>query len=286
MKRIGCSAFLGLAVCLVHAQISTVPSDVLGAHLNYGRGCNACHAPHSGAQGNGRASRPEPSSGTPALWGETVSGLDDRTIATEGGKYVETLRSSMGARTPDAGGLLACLSCHDGNLASPAMMRNRIYETLPPTYGASNTIPTLLAQTGAANGNSFSEHPVGLDVIIDCANLGWDCSESEGVISMKGARSSQFVRAYGLFIKPGKYNNTAVLMCDTCHDPHVMNTVAVGPGTRSGLPRGHYATMFFLRGPYNPASSTPGNNQAAQFCRQCHGQDSNEMNGSSAMTVF
>jgi len=35
------------------AQIQPPTSDVLGAHLNYGRGCAACHAPHSGAWGNG-----------------------------------------------------------------------------------------------------------------------------------------------------------------------------------------------------------------------------------------
>src|SRR5664279_2583589 len=35
------------------AQIGNPTSDVLGAHLNYGRGCAACHAPHSGAWGNG-----------------------------------------------------------------------------------------------------------------------------------------------------------------------------------------------------------------------------------------
>ena len=36
------------------AQIGAAPStDVLGAHLNYGRGCAGCHAPHSGAWGAG-----------------------------------------------------------------------------------------------------------------------------------------------------------------------------------------------------------------------------------------
>jgi cytochrome c553 len=37
--------------------------------------------------------------------------------------------------------------------------------------------------------------------------------------------------------------------------------------------------MFFLRAPYNPASTTAGSNQTAQFCRQCHGGEANEMNG-------
>ena len=47
-----------------------------------------------------------------------------------------------------------------------------------------------------------------------------------------------------------------------------MNVVTVGTSTKSGLPKGSYATMFFIRGPYNPASGTGGSNQTAQFCRQ------------------
>jgi hypothetical protein len=44
--------------------------------------------------------------------------------------------------------------------------------------------------------------------------------------------------------------------------------------------------MFFIRAPYNPASATVGSNQTAQFCRQCHGGESNEMAGGSAVTTF
>jgi cytochrome c553 len=44
--------------------------------------------------------------------------------------------------------------------------------------------------------------------------------------------------------------------------------------------------MFFLRGPYNPADGNTATNQTAQFCRQCHGAEANEMNNSTATTVF
>ena len=58
------------------AQIGAAPAtDVLGAHLNYGRGCAACHAPHSGVYGNGNAKTNDPAAGTIALWGEDVGGL-------------------------------------------------------------------------------------------------------------------------------------------------------------------------------------------------------------------
>jgi hypothetical protein len=44
------------------AQMTTSSTDVLGAHLNYGRGCTACHSPHSGAYGNGNAKSSNPNS--------------------------------------------------------------------------------------------------------------------------------------------------------------------------------------------------------------------------------
>lgn len=288
MKRTALFAMLWVAEAgLCGAQASSVSTDVLGAHLNYGRGCAACHAPHSGAAGSGAGAGSDVESGTNALWGEDVTGLYGKVIRTGGGKYVEVLPSSSSAGTPDVLGVLACLSCHDGNLAPRANMRNQVYEQLPATYGKHNTIPTLMGDSGSPFGELFNHHPVGLSVVIGCGGEdGWDCSSSEGVISMGGAKSSQFVKNYGLFVKPGKYNNQPVVVCTTCHDPHVMSVVSVGPGTRSGLPKGHYRTMFFLRGPYNPASMTPGNNQAAQFCRQCHAGESNEMNGATASTIF
>jgi hypothetical protein len=94
------------------------------------------------------------------------------------------------------------------------------------------------------------------------------------------------VTSYGYFVKPGVYNNKAVVVCTTCHDPHSMNVVTIGRNSNSGLPPGTYTTMFFLRAPYNPNDANPMSNQTAQFCRQCHADKSNEMNGSTAGTVF
>lgn len=265
------------------AQISAPSTDVLGAHLNYGRGCAACHAPHSGAVGNGKAQSSDPSSGVAALWGEDVSGLYGRTLATGGGSFVEVLPTSMSAATPDVAGMLTCLSCHDGNYAQTAMMKNKVYEALPATYGTANSIPTLIG----SNGNYLSEHPVGLNARVSCGGAtDWDCSEINGAILMKGPNSSKFVANYGFFVQLGDYNNTAVVVCTTCHDPHVMNVVKVTSGSTSGLPSGTYATMFFLRAPYNSNDTNPMSNQTAQFCRQCHADKSNEVNGSTARTVF
>jgi hypothetical protein len=274
------------------AQIQAPATDVLGAHLNYGRGCAACHAPHSGAYGNGAAGHSDPTAGNVALWGEDVSGLGGKTIttgSTDGSTgFLETL-PTMAASTPDVGGLLLCLSCHDGNYAQGAMMKNQVYESLPATYGTYNNIPTLLGNDHTGTGNYLNDHPVGLTAVISCGGTyDWDCTiGATGSITVpSGVNFAKFITNYGFFVSPKAYNNTPTVMCTTCHNQHLMNVVKVTTGTKTGLPSGSYATMFFIRAPYNPASTTPGSNQTAQFCRQCHGGESNEMAGGTAGTVF
>jgi len=287
------------------AQIYTPTTDVLGAHLNYGRGCAACHAPHSGAYGNGVAKTADAGAGTVALWGEDVGSLYGKTLAfgsTNGTTgYSEVLPSSLAASTPDVSGVLMCLSCHDGNYAQGAMMKNKVYETLPATYGTNNNIPTLLGNDGSAVGNYLNDHPVGLNAVMGCGGpYNWDCSISAtGKVLMDGPNSSQFLQNYGFFVSPGTYNSQPVVLCTTCHNQHLMNVVKVTNGVtitgsgatgtvtgNSGLPSGIYQTMFFIRAPYNPGSATVGSNQTAQFCRQCHGGEANESNGSTATTIF
>jgi cytochrome c553 len=265
------------------AQITQPSTDVLGAHLNYGRGCAACHSPHGGSTGNGSARSAD--SGNRMLWGADATSLYGKSITTGGGKYVEVLPSSMSANTPDVAGMLTCLGCHDGNFAPAAMMRNKVYENLPPTYGNRSAIPTLLASTGSQS--YVSDHPMGLNATVKCGGaVGWDCTQANGMITRGGAASRRFVTSYGFFVKPGVYNNSAVVVCTTCHNPHSMNVVTINRNSNSGLPAGTYATMFFLRAPYNPNDTNPMSNQTAQFCRQCHADKSNEMNGSSAGTTF
>ncbi len=278
------------------AQLRTPTSDILGAHLNYGRGCAACHAPHSGAWGNGANKSGDTTTGNLILWGQDVGPLYGQTITTgqngRGGNYVETFASSFDLTRPDTTGTLTCLSCHDGNLATGAMMKNAVYETLPSTYGTSNAIPTLLGKDGNSAGDYLNDHPVGINAFVGCGGTyAWDCTLTNGKISMTGPNSSAFVTNYGFFVDLQAYNNNATVQCTSCHDQHKMNVVNVKDtvyGTKtSGLPEGNYATMFFIRAPYNPASTTAGSNQTAQFCRQCHGYEANEANGGLTIpTVF
>src|SRR5271167_2504012 len=75
MKKVFLITLLVLAFGMfAMAQIQNPTSDVLGAHLNYGRGCAACHAPHSGARGNGIATS-DMNTGNDILWGQDVQPL-------------------------------------------------------------------------------------------------------------------------------------------------------------------------------------------------------------------
>ena len=263
------------------AQIGTPTSDVLGAHLNYGRGCAACHAPHSGALGNGNAST-DPNTGNVALWGQNVAALLGQSFQTGGGTYTLTIPAAWSTTDPVSQDTMTCLSCHDGNLATGAMMQNKVYETVPATYGT-NPIPTLLGNNGAGQvGDYLNDHPVGDNATVGCGGqYNWDCTiASNGTVLMTGTNSAAFVQNYGFFVSTAAFNSLPTVQCTTCHNQHVMNIVKVTNGPKSGLPTGYYKTMFFIRAPYNPASGTTGSNQTAQFCRQCHGGEGNESNGS------
>jgi hypothetical protein len=171
------------------------------------------------------------------------------------------------------------------------MMKNVVYENVAVTgkYGAA-PIPTLMGnEAGLGVGNYLANHPVGLNAAVSCGGqYNWDCTETNGTISMNGPNSKQFVTNYGFFVSLSAYNNTAVVTCTSCHNQHLMNIVSVTNGTKSGLPTGFYQTMFFVRAPYNGANSTNvASNQNAQFCRECHGGEANESNGGAAIpTTF
>ncbi len=213
-KALLISLVIFAAASFAMAQIGAAPAtDVLGAHLNYGRGCAACHAPHSGAYGNGAAKHSDPTSGNVALWGQDVVSLVGQTL-TFGGTgpgtgYSETL-PGFTATTPDLN-ITLCLSCHDGNLAKGAMMKNAVYETLPAGYGNYNTIPTLLGNDGTTTGNYLNDHPVGLNAAIGCGGqYNWDCTIVNGAITYpSGTKMYQFVQNYGFFVSPGNYQRHA-----------------------------------------------------------------------------
>jgi len=297
----------------VMAQTWVPPTDVLGAHNNQGRGCAGCHAPHSGAFGSGHAPIKSASdSGSYALWGQDASPLYGATIAFgDQGRYVEVLPNGIASGTQEVGGILLCLSCHDGNVTYQNMMTNQSYEQAiglltNKAYGT-NPIPTLLGNDGTGAGNYTNDHPVGQNATLysrGCPIQG--CGE--GVVWANNVFSynpstpfATFVTNYGWpALAPGKWENpyairsdgTPYVVCTTCHNQHVMDVyTATSSSPIAGNTSGYYATFFFINGPYNPNVNIVTKNYASapsttQFCRQCHFGESNEANNGTFPTQF
>jgi len=181
--------FILLAVGLMTAQAFVPTTDVLGAHNNGGRGCAACHAPHSGGRGNGGdlvagsgIVSKGGAEGDYHLWGQDVSLITQETLQFGGGyTYAGGYTVNFGGAQqwtstslPVIGGIAICLSCHDGNVSQGAMMLNQSYEALAgllpsgngqyATKGAlygTTPIPTLLGNDGGTKGDYLNDHPVG-----------------------------------------------------------------------------------------------------------------------------
>jgi len=154
--------------------------DKLGGHQNGGRGCVGCHAPHSGARGNGgvlswngttyTSVAVTGNSGEDVLWGEDLGPIytasftfptnADYPVGATGTVTINEATSPARMIT----GVAMCLSCHDGNVAKGAMMTNKSFEQaagmLPASYGT-QPIPTLLGADGGDFGNYLNDHPVG-----------------------------------------------------------------------------------------------------------------------------
>jgi len=167
-----------------------VDADELGAHINGGRGCAACHAPHSGGRGQDQelaAESGEPNPGGESdgrLWGQNVALISQETLRVAGSNESDgsgyAVRFSEGTQWYDSSapgiyGIGVCLSCHDGNVSQGSMMTSESYEhvtrQLPESQGtysttsvvfasASNSVPSLLS-SDRMFGRAISDHPVG-----------------------------------------------------------------------------------------------------------------------------
>jgi cytochrome c553 len=281
--------------------------------------CHAPHGGSFGNGTGATGNNADPNNGVIALWGQNIAPYYNLQTAFSGdgkAKYPVTLPANALAGAHDANTvILLCLSCHDGSIAQVSMMQGTTVETLPVVGGHA---PTLFGTTPGNKSTYYAnEHPVGGFAVVGCGGgHNWDCaggdtntSPTKGgaavtgtvnpgpQITMTGTASSAFVAnnpssfwnnwsytgtvtAYNTclitsgcgFSNPlASFSNTGTINgvgCTTCHDQHSM--------TRYTNSTGSYSTMFFIRGQYTPLA---GGNAVAQFCRNCHGGESNEMNG-------
>jgi hypothetical protein len=302
--------FASLAMAQTYAGGATgiTGVDKLGAHQNGGRGCVGCHAPHSGARGNGGNAATgggpvtDPNTGNFALWGQDLGPLYNQTLNFGGGDFPITLPASSVADEHLTTGVMMCLSCHDGNIAKGAMMTNQSWEKvnglLPSGYGP-NPIPTLLGADGTANGNYQNDHPIG--PLANLGALGLTSGATPRVLYNVGACTEGgqpvdciqvnpanaayvlFAQHYGTFnvtfgrtnplVLPTTNAADAYVVCTTCHTPHTMYTYSASANLPvAGATTGTFPSYFFVWAPYNPGATVTSSqaSSATQFCRQCH----------------
>jgi cytochrome c553 len=212
--------------------------DKLGGHQNGGRGCVGCHAPHSGARGNGGgyswnagtstyvSTAVTGISGDEVLWGQDLGPIyanaagftfpvnADYPVGSDGKVVLSATTSPERQIT----GIAMCLSCHDGNVAKGAMMANKSFEQaagmLPAgVYGAQD-IPTLLGADGGSYGNYENDHPVGPQATLGIVGHGainstkgffaTGLSSGTPVIvkgpNFAGSQMDEFYKNYGLYM--------------------------------------------------------------------------------------
>jgi len=272
-------------------------TDVLGAHTIYGRGCQGCHVPHSGVYGNGGTSS-DTTSGNIALWGQNLQPLYGQTLQFGDGTNFPVTLPNTGAVAITIGttmfapianptadtplwSTMACLSCHDGNIATSSAMKGTTVEQLT-INGHTFNAPTLLGNDGTVAGNYHNDHPIGPSAIATCSTWDWDCTYSAGTYSMgpnETIFSSNYLNPFIGVIRnltDGGDPTGQYVTCTTCHDQHSMTAFKATIGTGTTASHQYVKTSFFLRGYYD---MTTGGNNTAQFCRQCHGGEANESHG-------
>ncbi len=302
-------AFAAFAMAQTYTEGTGITGiDKLGAHQNGGKGCVGCHAPHSGARGNGGNAAAgggpvtDPNTGNFALWGEDLGPLYGQTLGFgDNGSYAITLPADSITNEDLTTGVMMCLSCHDGNIAKGAMMANQSYEQsaglLPPnTYGP-NPIPTLLGNDGTAAGNYNNDHPIGPLATLKAVGV-----SSHLTLTTCGANATPcleptagdtaylaFYNHYGAFnitqknTGAGFYSGgrtTGVVIpagaanADTayvvCTTCHTPHSMYVFSGNvRNSATSGNYPTYFFIVAPYNPGAPIPDGTKASSATQFC-----------------
>jgi hypothetical protein len=253
-----------------------------------------CHTPHSGSLGNGLGTSTDPQNGMYALWGQNLTPLFGKSYNFSGdgaATYPVTLPASGTITSAhDANTvILFCLSCHDGVTAKVGMMKGQTVETLPIVGG---TAPTLLATAAPSGGTAYNnDHPVGGSANVSCnpaatpeSGYNWDCTGGGASLTpiTPGPNQKIFMTNNPSSFWNNKGNPLAsfggttvnAVTCTTCHNQHSMTVASINGQ--------NFSTMFFVNGQYTPLA---GGNAVAQFCRNCHGGESNEMHGLTGVTT-
>ncbi len=283
--------------------------DKLGAHQNGGKGCVGCHAPHSGARGNGGNAATgggavtDPDTGNFALWGQDLSPLYSQTLGFgDEGEFDITFGANFaGTDEQVVTGVMMCLSCHDGNIAKGAMMANQSYEQsaglLPAGAYGSQPIPTLLGNDGTAAGNYHNDHPIGPKATLGAVGVASrlvlaTCGTAPNTVPCLQPNTANtafmaFYNHYGAFnitqksgtnYSGGRTTGVVIPTGATdattayvvCTTCHTPHSLYTFSGNvRNSATSGTYPTYFFLAAPYNPGAPIPDGTKASSATQFC-----------------
>ena len=264
LKRVLFVAFLALFAVGVASAQQLAGQDILGPHNVNGHGCASCHAPHSGAAGNGGTNK---ASGENYLWGRdfyatTYTAFSGNTIVVANGVF---------AATDPAFHTAACMSCHDGNQTAVVGMAGVTKETIE----GGKTVPTYLNDGTEGLKN---DHPVDVPYVPGGYNWAGTVDPVTGAFTWDttaGGATIAFTNNYGRPVRfyggTGTAGVGAYIECSTCHNPHSVN---YSKSTYLGVKNAVKPTNFFVRGWYN--TDNAASNSGQQFCRTCHYSKSNE----------
>jgi hypothetical protein len=269
--------------------------DVLGAHNVNGHGCASCHAPHSGAAGNGGANA-DADTGNQYLWGRTFVAASYTQSSHSGTPNAFSVSKTLALTDPTLFHTAACLSCHDGAV-QPIGMTGTSLETVDGT----NHAPTYIGTGDVAGDNLKNDHPVHVSYepndgtctsttgpTATCSPYNWPSTMVNNAISFTRvvARAgvadvdAEFAKNYPsssghparFYYDSSVANSLPMVECSTCHNPHSYKVI-VGTAVQPA--------NFFMRGWYNGQAG----NSATQFCRSCHYSKANEYYGVAGITT-
>ena len=300
-------ALMSFSPCFAQSDVSGL--DKLGPHESGGRGCVSCHPPHTAIAGDGTPAHQD-------LWGRDLGPLYTTSVlAGEPGAPDVTIPAEWTSEQGLETGIMLCLSCHDGNIASGGMMRSQAYQFMVPGFSSeygSHLIPIApgYKRIGPIQ-NYYLDHPVGPAatlgavgvanrlVLTTCGESATPCLQPKTSdiaymsfyqnygafnITQKNPSAGFYSggRASGVAIPAGATDpSSAYVVCMTCHRPHTLSTFS--GNVQNSADGSIYATEAFVGAPYNPGIvTTTGEwraSSATQFCRQCHFTDANESSG-------
>ena len=198
----------------------------------------------------------------------------------------------------EVGGILLCLSCHDGNVTAKNMMVNQSYEQrigLLTNTPMARAIPTLLGNDGTMAGNYTNDHPVGqiatISTVSGLVRRRLRSLRARPMLSSLPTTAGQLWRLENIRSLTASPRRRALRALHHLPQPArddglLSSSASPSPTTAaaSTMPPSSSSTARTTR-TFNNGSRNTNAPSTTQFCRQCHFGESNESNNTNNITT-